>query len=185
MHGQVPLAQKVLRRWHGAHSAGRYETVNIDLQRSQRLSNRWNLLLSGQAQLASRNLDAYQKFVLGGPEGLRGYPTGEGTGDQDWLACAELSYAINSMLIPGVFYDLGGVMINKHPYLGNANTRALHDAGVGIHGGRSVQLERCPRISGGARSAERTRPNDARLDADRLGILGARPRVGVTLPRCL
>jgi hemolysin activation/secretion protein len=120
----------------GAHSAGRYDTLNIDLQRNQHLSNHWSLLLSGHAQLASRNLDSYQKFVLGGPDGVRGYPAGEGTGDQGWLASAELSYAINSMLIPGVFYDVGGVAINKHPYLDSSNSRALHDAGVGIHGSR-------------------------------------------------
>jgi hemolysin activation/secretion protein len=121
----------------GARSAGRYDTFNIDLQRNQRLGNRWSLLLSGHAQLASRNLDSYQKFVLGGPDGVRAYPAGEGTGDEGWLASAELSYTLNPMLIPGIFYDAGGVTINKHPYLeGDSNARALHGYGIGIHGSR-------------------------------------------------
>lgn len=120
----------------GARSAGHYETFNLDLQRNQQLGERWTLLLSAHAQLASRNLDSYQKFVLGGPGGVRAYPAGEGSGDEGWLTSAELSYKVNAMLIPSVFYDLGGVAINKHPYLDGANSRVLRDYGLGVRGSR-------------------------------------------------
>lgn len=122
----------------GAQSTGRYGTLNLDLQRNQRLSSRWSLLLSAHAQLASRNLDSYQKFTLGGPGGVRAYPAGEGTGDEGWLTSVELSYKVDTMVIPSVFYDLGGVTINKHPYLDGANSRVLRGYGVGVHGSRGT-----------------------------------------------
>lgn len=122
----------------GAQSTGRYATLNLDLQRNQRLSNRWSVLLSARAQLASRNLDSYQKFTLGGPGGVRAYPSGEGTGDEGWMTSAELSYRVDAMLIPSVFYDIGGVTINKHPYLDGTNARVLRGYGVGMRGSRGA-----------------------------------------------
>jgi hemolysin activation/secretion protein len=122
----------------GAQSAGGYKTFNVDLQRNQRLTRRWSVLLSARAQLASRNLDSYQKFVLGGPDGVRAYPAGEGTGDKGWLASAELSYEYNAMLIPSAFYDVGAVTVNKHPYLDTNNSRMLRGYGFGLRGSRGA-----------------------------------------------
>ncbi|BCM10576.1 ShlB/FhaC/HecB family hemolysin secretion/activation protein [Ralstonia nicotianae] len=118
----------------GAQTAGRYSTLNLDLQRNQRLGGPWGLLLVLRGQAASRNLDSYQKFVLGGANGVRAYPAGEAAGDEGWLASGELYYAANPLCIPSVFYDAGGIGINRHPYLTTANRRVLHGYGIGLRG---------------------------------------------------
>lgn len=118
----------------GAQTVGRYSTLNLDLQRNQRLGGPWGALLAARGQLASRNLDSYQKFVLGGANGVRAYPSGEAAGDQGWFASAELYYVVHALFVPSAFYDIGRVQINKHPFLGDSNRRTLHGLGVGVRG---------------------------------------------------
>jgi hemolysin activation/secretion protein len=118
----------------GAQTAGRYSTLNLDLQRNQRLGGPLGTLLTLRGQLASRNLDSYQKFVLGGANGVRAYPSGEASGDQGWFASTELYYVVHTMFVPSVFYDVGSVQINKHPFMSGSNHRVLHGLGVGVRG---------------------------------------------------
>ena len=117
-----------------ARTAGRYGTLNLDLQRNQRLGGGWGLLMMVSGQLASRNLDSYQKFVLGGVQGLRGYPSGEAVGDEGWLASGELYYAANPAFIPSVFLGAGGVRLNESPFLQTDNRRTLHSYGAAVRG---------------------------------------------------
>lgn len=51
-----------------------------------------DLYLRLQGQKASRNLDSSEKLFLGGANGVRAYPQGEGSGDEGFLANAELRY---------------------------------------------------------------------------------------------
>lgn len=117
-----------------ARTAGRYGTFNLDLQRNQRLGGGWGVLMAASGQLASRNLDSYQKFVLGGVQGLRGYPSGEAVGDEGWLASGELYYAANPAFIPSVFLGAGGVRLNEAPFLPTDNRRTLHSYGAALRG---------------------------------------------------
>ncbi|QUP56675.1 ShlB/FhaC/HecB family hemolysin secretion/activation protein (plasmid) [Ralstonia syzygii] len=137
----------------GAQTAGHYSTLNLDLQRNQRLAGPWGMLLAMRGQAASRNLDSYQKFVLGGANGVRAYPAGEAAGDEGWLASAELYYAVNPMFIPSGFYDIGGIKINKHPYLATSNRRVLSGYGVGVRGShRAFSWSLAMAFRGGNRS---------------------------------
>jgi hemolysin activation/secretion protein len=92
-------------------SDGRYSKLNGSYYRAQALGGAWSGYLNArmQANLA-RNLESSEKFVLGGADGIRAYPSGEGVGDSGWLASAELRYAFGA---PGLaaagFVDLGGV----------------------------------------------------------------------------
>ncbi len=117
-----------------ARTAGRYSTLNLDVQRNQRVGGGWGVLMSLSGQLASRNLDSYQKFVLGGVGGLRGYPSGEAVGDEGWLASGELYYARDPSLIPSVFLSAGGVRLNETPFLDGSNRRSLRSHGVALRG---------------------------------------------------
>ena len=117
-----------------ARTAGHYGTLNLDLQRHQRLSGGWGLLMTLSGQLASRNLDSYQKFALGGVNGVRGYPGGEAVGDEGWLAAGELYYAVNPAFIPSVFYNAGGVRLNETPFLAGNNVRTLRGYGAAVRG---------------------------------------------------
>ena len=77
--------------------------------------------ISGAYQMASKNLTTSEKFGLGGPFGVRGYPVGEASGDEGWRVSAELkNNLIQSSrwgtMGPMVFYDTGGVTRQKTPY---------------------------------------------------------------------
>ena len=83
-------------------------------------------------QGASKNLDSSEKFVLGGISGIRAYPQGDAAGDQGWLANLELRYAF----VPGrqgsLFYDAGGVGINRQAFIAGSNQRRLSGYGLGL-----------------------------------------------------
>jgi len=84
------------------------------------------------AQRASKNLDSSEKFVLGGVYGIRAYPQGEAAGDQGWLASLELRQALMPGWQGSVFYDAGGVDINRQPFIAGDNKRRLSGYGIGL-----------------------------------------------------
>ncbi len=76
------------------------------------LSQHWNLNATLHGQFADKNLDAYQQIILGGPNGVRAYPVGEGIGDQGWIANINLNRQLGQRLTGTLFYDAGTVMLN-------------------------------------------------------------------------
>jgi hemolysin activation/secretion protein len=119
-----------------AHTAGRYTkfTYAFALYRSLTPQLQLHIALSGQQ--ASKNLDSSEKFSLGGPYGVRAYPTGEAPGDDGYLANLELHYAFTQTLLPVqlglfAFVDTGDVTINADPFAGGANHERLSGTGVG------------------------------------------------------
>ncbi|MEO5830112.1 MAG: ShlB/FhaC/HecB family hemolysin secretion/activation protein, partial [Rhodanobacter sp.] len=91
------------------------------------------------AQLASKNLDPSEKMVLGGMDGIRAYPQGEGFGDEGYLARLELRRLLPGLSdhVPGQvhligFVDSGHVTINKNPWYAGSNSENLRSAGVGV-----------------------------------------------------
>ena len=123
---------------NSAHTNGHYDKWNLNFLRLQNLSQRASLYFSFSGQKAGKNLDSSERFVLGGAQGVRAYPQGEGVGDSGYLATAELRYTITpdatlGVLQPFVFFDSGGVTINQHPFVANqANRRTLSGAGFGL-----------------------------------------------------
>lgn len=117
-----------------ARTEGAYGIFNVELSRLQFITNRLSVNLSTRSQYASKNLDSSEKFVLGGPYGVRAYPIGEGTGDRGWLINAEAKYAFLSNLYASVFYDVGGVDINENPFLTTPNFKRLAGPGIGFGG---------------------------------------------------
>jgi hemolysin activation/secretion protein len=122
---------------------GNFARWNADLRRQQRLTNDSYLLLLFSGQAASRNLSASEKFLLGGPTGVRAYPTGEAPGDSGYLVSAEWRYTLARDTLPGsdlaisVFYDRGRVKTNEDPFPGTAgNIRELAGYGFGVSVGR-------------------------------------------------
>lgn len=114
-----------------AHTAGNYSKVNLDVTRLQGLP--LGLIASGRfaAQWASKNLNSSENFGLGGVNGVRAYPEGEGYGDAGWVFQGELRYKVGDFT-PYVFYDIGEVKINQDPWGPGANHRALQGAGIGV-----------------------------------------------------
>ncbi len=95
---------------------GRYQKLNLDVTRVQQLSPSLSLQARVAAQWASQNLDSSESFTLGGPSGVRAYPTGETNGDEGQLTQLELRWALGTTM-PYVFHDWGRVTVNANPNL--------------------------------------------------------------------
>lgn len=123
-----------------ARANGTYGKYNISVSRYQQLRDKLTLQVSISGQMATKNLDSSEKMSLGGAYGVRAYPQGEASGDEGYLASAELrwttpwSKAGNSTWQMGLFVDAGSVNEFKNPYQAGAdNTRSLYGAGIGLH----------------------------------------------------
>jgi hemolysin activation/secretion protein len=145
-----------------ARSAGHYAKLNLDVARIQSLSSKFDIYGRVSAQWAGGNLDSSEKFGLGGINGVRAYPSGEGYGDSGWLAQIELRYAAGPCM-PYLFYDAGAVRINHDAWDGAAsNHRSIGGAGFGVrtlHGAWNGNLSLAWKTYGGAALSD---PHDER-----------------------
>jgi hemolysin activation/secretion protein len=116
----------------GPRAAGGYQKLQASAQRLQSITTQTVLSIAMSGQLASKNLDSSEKFVLGGPDGVRAYPQGEGAGDEGWLANVELRQSLATGLRATAFYDVGQVKFSDRPYLEGRNKLVLRGYGVGL-----------------------------------------------------
>lgn len=116
-----------------ARSEGGFARFTYNLNRLQRVTDADSLSITVSGQQASKNLNSSEKFTLGGANGVRAYPQGEGNGDDGWLANLELRHNFLDNLQAIAFYDAGGVNINHTAYSTATNTRNIAGAGVGLN----------------------------------------------------
>jgi hemolysin activation/secretion protein len=114
-----------------ARTRGGFEILALDLARVQRVGGPLSLYTRLVAQWANRNLDSSERFGLGGTQGIRAYPSGEGYGDEGALLQTEVRYNVGA-LTPYGFYDAGRVRINAEPWTSGNNHRNLGGAGAGL-----------------------------------------------------
>ena len=88
-----------------AQTNGSYSKVTYGISRLQRINNSTLISISINGQQASKNLDSSEKFSLGGPTGVRAYPTGEASGDEGFKVIAELRHSWNANWQSTLFYD--------------------------------------------------------------------------------
>lgn len=118
-----------------ARTQGRYRRLSAAFVRMQPLGAASGLVLAISGQAASRNLDSSEKFALGGPQGVRGYPTGEASGDSGYLASVEWRTTLalaSGQWQPFAFVDRGEVTVNRRPYSVAPNRMSLQSAGLGL-----------------------------------------------------
>ena len=132
---------------YGPRTAGGFAKFNVELQRIQYLSERSSVLLGLTGQVASKNLTSAEKISLGGPQGVRGYPIGEGVGDEGGLVSLEYRYltavrVAGELLSVTAFVDHGSIR-RDHVRDSNtlnapalANSLSLNSAGLGLLLGR-------------------------------------------------
>jgi hemolysin activation/secretion protein len=118
----------------GASTAGSYRKLQVNASRLQALPAKFTLAVLGSGQVASKNLDSSEKFVLGGAYGVRAYPQGEGVGDDGWLLNVELRREIAAGVQAVAFYDAGGTRFSHDAYAAGRNHQTLRGYGVGLHG---------------------------------------------------
>jgi hemolysin activation/secretion protein len=130
----------------GLQTAGQFNKLNLELQRTQYVSRAASLHITLQSQLASKNLNSAEKMALGGPNGVRAYPVGEGIGDSGAMVSLEYRYQLPPTMSVGsepisllTFYDYGYIRFNQNGLVlaGTANTAALGAVGVGATLGRA------------------------------------------------
>ena len=95
-----------------SHTHGIFNRAQLSFRRDQFLKNDYTLVIKGSGQLTDHNLDSSQKFYLGGPTGVRAYPTSEGSGSEGYLLNLELKKDLPFNLTGSIFYDEGYVRQN-------------------------------------------------------------------------
>jgi len=98
----------------GYKTNGTFNKQNIQLSRIQQLPEKFTLNFVADAQFSSKNLDTSEKMSLGGPTGVRAYPTGEASGDEGYRYSLDLRYNLGNMpffgdITPLIFYDYGRI----------------------------------------------------------------------------
>ncbi|MCX7092394.1 MAG: BamA/TamA family outer membrane protein [Methylobacter sp.] len=125
-----------------AHTQGVYGKHNFSLARLQKLTDSLSFFSAANGQLANGNLTSAEKFILGGPTGIRAYPVGEASGDSGWVANFELRYDlpyrtdIGNLQLVG-FFDSGHITLHEQRWTndiaGNRNEYSLSGSGIGIN----------------------------------------------------
>lgn len=124
---------------------GQFSHAGLTLTRTQALGPSTNLALSFNGQWAQGNLDASQKFSVGGARNVRAYESGVLSGDSGQSLSLELRHMLpmptsifgnaNTGQWQAVaFWDGGRVKINQQPWTTtSANQALIRGAGLGLN----------------------------------------------------
>lgn len=164
-----------------ARTQGDYTKAAYSLARLQRLGGRLSLYGALAGQFASKNLDSSEKFMLGGPFGVRAYPTGEAVGDEGLLANLELRQDFWPGLQLAAFLDYGQIRLHRDEWPGwqGANTRisnrySLSGYGLGLNwntpGSLSVRASVAHRIGENPGRDVNDNDSDGRQDRTRFWL---------------
>lgn len=127
-----------------ANTAGSFTKLNMEVSRLQHIKGDLSTFVSLAGQWANTNLDTSEKFFLGGPYSVSGYPVGQVGGDDAVLFHADLRYDLYDMTWKGdlqlsAFYTYGWTKIWNDPYPGwesinpiISNEITLQSAGIGL-----------------------------------------------------
>ncbi len=146
-----------------SETKGRYQKGEAGITMVKRLGGSADVLVKASGQIASHNLDGSERMYLGGANGVRAYPQGEGSGDEGVMGTIEPRFYTR---IPGLafsaYFDMGHVW-----YRNDGRTEYRHST-TGNHGIPSTGMT----LAGYGVAMSYTKPNDwfARLDyARRIG----------------
>ncbi len=130
-------------------AAGNYAKVQFAGSRLQLLPTKDYLFFAVSGQWASKNLDSSEKFSMGGPYGVRGYPSPESPSDSGLITTMEYRKQIAIEALPGdlvfaLFGDYGIARQHQDPLAVDVdNLRKLVSYGLGVtygsHGGLLVK----------------------------------------------
>lgn len=140
--GNLDIQTAAIQRFDNdtAKTNGQYNKLAFNGMRLQNVFDTpFSLYGAINGQIASKNLDIWEKMELGGMYGVRAYPAGTAFGDQGYIVNLEARYLLPawSESMPGrvslvALYDTGSVNYNKNPWAPVNNTVTLNGAGAGI-----------------------------------------------------
>jgi hemolysin activation/secretion protein len=123
--GQSPEAER---------TDGSFKKLQLGVSRLQALrGDETSLYLSAAGQYAYDNLDSSEQVCIGGPDGVRAYPAGEGAGDLGALATVEARQELMDGYRVFGFYDVGWVRRERWERAGGQpNQYSLQGIGIGV-----------------------------------------------------
>ena len=92
--------------------------LSTNLNYNQFISENFTGIIKFTGQLSNRNLDSSQKIYLGGAEGVRAYPSSEGSGSNGYILNVDLKAPVVESIKFKVFYDYA----TAQQYVQNVNT---------------------------------------------------------------
>ena len=125
-----------------ARTTGRFTKLNLRAYRNQAINNRFSLSLSMDGQWAQKNLDATQKFSLGGLRSVRAYESGALSADNGVFSSVELrmllpqpndNWNIQGQWYASVFWDKAVAQVNKNPWTDKSNAAYLRGTGLAMY----------------------------------------------------
>lgn len=139
----------------GHRTHGSFAKLNYQFSRLQWISADSTLHLGLAGQATNKNLDSSEKLAMGGPAGVRAYPSSEGIIDDGQVANIEYRYSFTHAFTGSAFYDLAHGRVNYEALPNEENERSLRGYGLGVRwteGGFSIRASLAWRDSPAARS---------------------------------
>jgi hemolysin activation/secretion protein len=116
-HGRINLDGSLSQQTDTttAKTDGDFNKIRLNASWQQAITTQTSAFVSYTGQLADKNLDSSEKMQLGGMNGVRAYPTGEGSGADAQLIQFELRHQLESGINMAAFYDWGQVWLQHDP----------------------------------------------------------------------
>lgn len=137
-HGDINLDGSLSQQTdkNTVKTEGVFNKIRLNGTWQQPITASTSAFVSYTGQLSDKNLDSSEKMQLGGMNGVRAYPTGEGSGSDGQMVQLELRQQLENGINMAAFYDWGQVWLQHDPnYPGgpkhNLNTYKGFGASVG------------------------------------------------------
>ena len=101
---------------------GTFTRLRYSLSRDQGLGRGFSVFAAVNGQTADKNLDSSEKFYLGGSNGVRAYPSAEGSGYQGFVLNLEARWKPTADWQLAALYDYGYVTVNHDNSYSGAST---------------------------------------------------------------
>lgn len=168
-HGDLNLAGSLNQQtdMSGPKTAGSFNKIRVNGTWQQALTTQTSAFVSYTGQLTDKNLDSSEKMQLGGMNGVRAYPTGEGSGSDAQLIQLELRHKLDNGITMTGFYDWGQVWLQHNPDfpggpLNNRNTYRGFGASIGYTNDDGVNF----RATWARRQGHNPNPTQTGMDQD-------------------
>lgn len=166
----------------GANTGGVYAKVRFSGTLLQPLNNDTSFYGSYRIQQADKNLDGSERMGLGGVDGVRAYPNGEGSGSDIQLLSLELRRNVDEMTQISGFYDVGYTNQQHNPdYPGSPTPNSYFLQGIGAsitrsyNNGTQVKATWARRLGDNPNPTQTGNDQDGTLDRNRFWLQVAIP----------
>lgn len=169
----------------GYNAQGRYSKLNYGASRLQKLPKTFTFFANFSGQMAGKNLDSSEKFLLGGPNGVRAYPGAEASGDSGWFTNLEVRYDLPGGTPLGLlqlvgFYDIAHIILHNDakniaiPTATSQNGYSISGWGLGVNltktGSHALRLAWAQKIGDNPGRSAAGLDADSRADKSRIWL---------------